>query len=77
MEKLQAAFNNVYATIDTIDNYKLQALDNMRKTIDTLSAEVARAQKYVERARTAELAQANAEALANELSLPGRQGEGA
>jgi uncharacterized protein YaaN involved in tellurite resistance len=77
LEKLQAAFNNVYATIDTIDNYKLQALDNMRKTIDTLSAEVAKAQKYVERARTAELAQANAEALANELALPGRQGEGA
>jgi uncharacterized protein YaaN involved in tellurite resistance len=77
LEKLQAAFNNVYATIDTIDNYKLQALDNMRKTIDTLSTEVARAQKYVERARTAELAQANAETLANELALPGRQGEGA
>jgi uncharacterized protein YaaN involved in tellurite resistance len=73
LEKLQAAFNNVYATIDTIDNFKLQALDTMRKTIDTLSSEVAKAQTYVERARTAEIAQANAESLANELALPARQ----
>jgi uncharacterized protein YaaN involved in tellurite resistance len=70
LEKLQAAFNNVYATIDTIDNFKLQALDTMRKTIDTLATEVAKAQTYVERARTAELTQANAESLANELALP-------
>ena len=49
---------------------KLAALDNMRKTIDSLSTEVAKAQVYVERARTAEIAQANADTLANELSLP-------
>jgi uncharacterized protein YaaN involved in tellurite resistance len=76
VEKLQAAFNNVYATIDTIDTFKLQALDTMRKTIDSLSTEVAKAQVYVDRARTAELAQANADSLTNELALPGRK-EGA
>jgi uncharacterized protein YaaN involved in tellurite resistance len=70
IEKLQTAFNNVYATIDTIDNFKLQALDAMRKTIDSLSAEVSRAHVYVERARAAELALANADNLGNELSLP-------
>jgi uncharacterized protein YaaN involved in tellurite resistance len=70
IEKLQAAFNNIYATIDTIDSFKLAALDSMRKTIDTLSAEVARAQDYVERARSAELAQARANGLVSELSLP-------
>jgi uncharacterized protein YaaN involved in tellurite resistance len=57
IEKLQAAFNNIYATIDTIDSFKLAALENMRKTIDSLSTEVARAQQYVERTRSAELAQ--------------------
>lgn len=76
IEKLQAAFNNIYATIDTIDSFKLAALDSMRKTIDTLSTEVARAQKYVERARSAELAQARANGLVSELTLPA-SGQGA
>ncbi len=70
LEKLQAAFNNIYATIDTIDTFKLAALDSMRKTIDTLSAEVNQAQQYVERARSAELAQARANGLVSELTLP-------
>src|SRR5713101_2516731 len=48
VEKLQAAFNNVYATIDTIDTFKLQAIESMRVTIDNLSKEVARAQVYIE-----------------------------
>jgi len=75
VEKLQAAFNNVYATIDTIDTFKLQAIESMRVTIDNLTKEVARAQVYLERARSADLAQAKADGLANELSLPaGRQG---
>jgi uncharacterized protein YaaN involved in tellurite resistance len=71
IEKLQSAFNNIYATIDTIDSFKVSALDSMRKTINALSAEVARAQEYMERARAAELAQARANSLvASELSLP-------
>jgi uncharacterized protein YaaN involved in tellurite resistance len=77
IEKLQAAFNNIYATIDTIDTFKLAALDSMRKTIDSLTAEVSRAQKYVERARSAELAQARANGLVSaELTLPA-SGQGA
>jgi uncharacterized protein YaaN involved in tellurite resistance len=71
IDKLQAAFNNIYATIDTIDSFKRKALDNMEATIDTLSRELARAQVYVERARSAELAQANG--LVDELSLPASQ----
>jgi uncharacterized protein YaaN involved in tellurite resistance len=76
IEKLQAAFNNIYATIDTIDSFKLAALDSMRKTIDSLSIEVGRAQEYVERARSAELAQARASGLVSELTLPA-SGQGA
>ena len=76
IEKLQAAFNNIYATIDTIDSFKLAALENMRKTIDSLSSEVARAQHYVERSRAAELAQARASGLVSELTLPA-SGQGA
>jgi uncharacterized protein YaaN involved in tellurite resistance len=70
IEKLQTAFNNIYATIDTIDTFKLAALESMRKTIDSLTTEVARAQQYVERARSAELAQARANGLVSELTLP-------
>lgn len=69
VEKLQAAFNNVYATIEAIDSFKLAALDAMRKTVDSLSAEVARAQTYIERARSAELALANTENLGSELKI--------
>jgi uncharacterized protein YaaN involved in tellurite resistance len=76
IEKLQAAFNNIYATIDTIDTFKLAALDSMRKTIDSLSAEVARAQVYVDRSRSAELAQAHTNSLVSELTLPA-SGQGA
>jgi len=54
VEKLQTAFNNVYQTMDMIDTFKLQALDNMRQTIDALSKEVGKAQVYLERARAAE-----------------------
>src|SRR5687768_15465196 len=70
IEKLQAAFDDIYATIDAIDTFKLAALDSMKKTIDSLTKEVAQAQTYVERARQAEIAQARANGLVSELSLP-------
>jgi uncharacterized protein YaaN involved in tellurite resistance len=74
VEKLQAAFNNIYATIDAIDTFKLAALNSMKTTIDSLSKEITRAQVHVERARSAELAQAKANGLESELSLPPSQG---
>ena len=40
LEKLQAAFDNIYATMDEIDAFKLKALDTMTQTVDALSAEV-------------------------------------
>ena len=53
VERLEAAFANVYAAIDGIDSFKLQALNSMQKTIDALSGEVARAQAYLQRAPNA------------------------
>jgi uncharacterized protein YaaN involved in tellurite resistance len=49
--RLQAAFDNIYATMDEIDGFKLKALDNMSQTIDALTSQVAKAQAYVERVR--------------------------
>jgi len=70
IEQLQAAFTNIYATIDAIDTFKLAALDSMKTTIDSLSKEIMKAQTHVERARAAELAQAQANGLSSELQLP-------
>lgn len=53
LEKLQAAFASVYAAIDGVDRYKLQALDSMERTVKALTDEVARAQAYLEKAGSA------------------------
>jgi uncharacterized protein YaaN involved in tellurite resistance len=73
LEKLQAAFNNVYATIDMIDKYKVNALDSMERTIQALSGEIDRAKVYMDRARAAEIGQAQAAAITGELRLPGEE----
>ncbi len=49
--KLQAAFKNIYATMDEIDTFKMKALDNLSKTIDALSAEIQTSQQYIDRVR--------------------------
>ena len=54
LAKLQAAFANIYATMDEIDSFKLKALDNMAKTVDALSAEVTKSQAYLDRVRQGE-----------------------
>jgi uncharacterized protein YaaN involved in tellurite resistance len=54
--QLQASFSNIYETMDMIANYKVQALDAMRQTVDGLSVEVTKAQSYLDRVRQEELA---------------------
>ncbi len=53
IEKLQAAFQNIYATMDEIDTFKLKALDNMATTVTALETEISKAQTYLDRARRA------------------------
>ena len=50
LPQLQAAFANIYQTMDAIDTYKVQALDAMAATIGTLETEVAKSQAYLDRA---------------------------
>ncbi len=52
--KLQGAFQNVYATMDEIDSFRVGALDSMQKTVDALSAEVTKSQVYLDRVRAIE-----------------------
>ena len=54
LAKLQAAFANIYATMDEIDTFKLRALDSMAKTVEALSAEVTKSQAYLDRVRQGE-----------------------
>ncbi|PYE55854.1 toxic anion resistance protein [Deinococcus yavapaiensis] len=61
LDKLKAAFDNVYAALDTISDYKSQALSNMQKTVDVLSTQVDSAQKYLDRARGETLREATAD----------------
>ena len=54
LAKLQAAFTNIYATMDEIDTFKVAALDTMQKTVSTLSAEITKSQAYLDRVRANE-----------------------
>ena len=50
LETLQRAFQNIYETMDQIDRFKLQALENMKQTVTTLSSEVEKSKGYIARA---------------------------
>jgi uncharacterized protein YaaN involved in tellurite resistance len=54
LAKLQAAFTNIYATMDEIDTFKVAALDTMQKTVTALSTEIAKSQSYLDRVRANE-----------------------
>ncbi|MFX0537394.1 toxic anion resistance protein [Ornithinimicrobium sp. Y1847] len=51
LEQLQAAFANIYETMDAIDAFRGQALDNMAQTIGVLEGEVEKSQAYLDRAK--------------------------
>ncbi len=56
LETLQRAFQNIYETMDQIDRFKLEALDNMKQTVNTLSSEVEKSRGYIARAEGVEKA---------------------
>src|ERR1700686_1385608 len=60
LQQLQTAFNNIYETMDSIDTFKLQALDSMKQTIDGLTTEVNKAQTYLDRAKASSQNEAQA-----------------
>lgn len=49
LPQLQAAFANIYATMDAIDTFKVEALDSMAATIGTLESEVTKSRSYLDR----------------------------
>jgi uncharacterized protein YaaN involved in tellurite resistance len=63
LKKLQAAFTNIYATMDEIDTFKVAALDTMQKTVTALSTEIAKSQSYLDRVRANETRGSGIDAL--------------
>ena len=67
METLQRAFQNIYDTMDEVDDFKVRALSSMKQTVDTLSAEVEKSKGYIARAEGQ--AQAQQKVASSEPSL--------
>ncbi|MCF8709966.1 toxic anion resistance protein [Rhizorhapis sp. SPR117] len=57
MDTLKRAFQNIYETMDSIDSFKLKALESMKTTVDTLSSEVEKSKGYIARTEGAAKAQ--------------------
>jgi len=55
VEKLQAAFENVFQTMDAVDTFRAQAVDSMAQTVNALQGQIERAQPYLERVRRGEI----------------------
>jgi len=53
--KLQAAFDNVFATMDALDTFRAQAVDSMAQTVTALEGQMVRARPYLERTRAGEI----------------------
>lgn len=51
VEVLQRAFDNVFATMDSIETYRDGAVRSMAKTVDALEQQVARSREYLRRSR--------------------------
>ena len=54
VQKLQAAFDNVFQTMDAIDSFRAQATDSMAQTVTALEGQIERAKPYLERTRRQE-----------------------
>jgi len=51
VQKLQAAFDNVFQTMDALDTFRAQSLDSMAQTVNALEGQIERAKPYLERTR--------------------------
>jgi uncharacterized protein YaaN involved in tellurite resistance len=74
IDKLEAAFTNIYQAMNAIDTFKIQALNSMQTTIDSLSAEVQKSQTYLARARESESPDSGGSNRSAELQIPDDRG---
>jgi uncharacterized protein YaaN involved in tellurite resistance len=55
IDKLHRAFENVYAAMDSVEEYKLKAADSLAQTAAALESEVDKAKAYLARSGAPEL----------------------
>ncbi|RZV34187.1 MAG: toxic anion resistance protein [Sphingomonadaceae bacterium] len=67
LETLQRAFQNIYDTMDEVDEFKVRALSSMKETVTVLTEEVERSKGYIARAEGQ--AQAQSKLASSEPSL--------
>ena len=67
LETLQRAFQNIYDTMDEVDEFKVRALSSMKETVTVLTQEVERSKGYIARAEGQ--AQAQSKLASSEPSL--------
>ena len=69
LETLQRAFQNIYDTMDSIDAFKLKALENMKQTVNTLGNEVEKSRGYIARAEGAQQARLEGPSVLSPLEV--------
>ncbi len=67
LETLQRAFQNIYDTMDEVDEFKVRALASMKQTVGVLTQEVEKSKGYIARAEGQAQAQAKVAASAPSL----------
>ncbi len=67
LETLQRAFQNIYDTMDEVDEFKVRALESMKQTVDVLSDEVEKSKGYIARAEGQNQAQSTISAADDSL----------
>lgn len=50
LETLSRAFQTIYDTMDSIDTFKLKALESMKQTVTSLEGEISKSKQYIARA---------------------------
>ena len=75
VKQLKRAFENIYATMDAVAEYKVKALGSMQQTVDALTTEVGKAQGYLAKSRASQAREGAAAidgaALDDIVKLPG------
>ncbi len=71
IETLKRAFQNIYDTMDSIDAFKMKALDSMKTTVGTLESEVEKSKGYIARAQGQAQATAQLESGSSPLASLG------
>jgi uncharacterized protein YaaN involved in tellurite resistance len=54
IESLQAAFANIYQSMDALDTFKTEALTAMSQTVTALETEIDKSQTYLQRVRASD-----------------------